>query len=279
MEPALIKSYLPGTALEPYVRKYQVYRFSFEKDAELPVKFHTPRPEHTMTFYVREPQKFSSIDLGIVNTYPQCIINGMHNIPLNRYGSHDFCAIKVVLQPTTLSRLKIVKVKELNNTYVNAEDCFGSGLSILCEQLYGMDEIGKMIEAIESFLIQVFDKRCKTTEPIDKVCQLMIRQDDYASLNWLANQACLSARQFIRRFEEHVGVSPKLFQKIVRLDRAYRFKNAHPDKDWLYIALACGYYDYQHLVKDFKSLVNHTPTEFYKIEKASQEKFFGLYEG
>jgi len=70
-----------------------------------------------------------------------------------------------------------------------------------------------------------------------------------------------------------------MFQKIVRFDRAYRLRNSNPKTDWLYIALACGYYDYQHLVKDFKTFVNLTPTAFYEIEQASPERFFALHDG
>jgi len=203
----------------------------------------------------------------------------MYTIPLNRYGGHDFCAIKVVLQPTTLSRLRIIQVKELSNTYINAEDCLGGHISILCEQLFQMNDIGKMIGVIEYYLLQLVTKRCKALEPIDKVTQLIVKLEKDASLDWLASQSCLSVRQFIRRFEEYIGVSPKMFQKIVRFDRAYRLRNSNPKTDWLYIALACGYYDYQHLVKDFKTFVNLTPTAFYEIEQASPERFFALHDG
>ena len=279
MEPVLLRRISPCIALQNYVRKYQVYRFSFEKDIVPPIKFHTPRPEHSITFYVRDPQKFSPINSETVSIYPRCVINGMYTIPLKRYGNHDFCAIKVVLQPTTLSRLRIIRVKELNDSHINAEDCLGIPLSILCEQLIQMDAIGKMIDAIEYYLIRLIEQRCKAVEPIDKVSQFIIKQDKDASLDWLASQSCLSIRQFIRRFEEHIGVSAKTFQKLVRFDRAYRLKNNQPDNDWLYIALACGYYDYQHLVKDFKTFVNLTPNAFYEIEKASPERVFALHEG
>jgi AraC-like DNA-binding protein len=279
MEPVLLTDILPCAALQNYVRKYQVYRFSFEKSSVPPVKFHTPRPEHSITFYVRDAQKFSPINSSRVSTYPQCVINGIYTFPINRYGGYDFCAIKVVLQPTTLSRLKVIQVKQLNNNYINAEDCLGKEVSFLCEQLFMMNDLKDMIGSIERFLIQLINKSCKSLEPIDKTSQLIVKHEGNISLNWLAAQSCLSVRQFIRRFEEHIGVSPKMFQKIIRLDRAYRLKNNNSTNDWLCIALASGYYDYQHLVKDFKEFIHLTPTAFYEIEKASPERTFSLHEG
>ena len=279
MEPILLRDFIPCAALQSFVRKYQVFRFTFEKNISPPIKFHTPRPEHSITFYVRDPQKFSHVNSCDIRTYSQCVINGVYTVPLNRHGGHDFCAIKVVLQPTTLSRLNILSVKELNNNYVNTEECLGKHISLLCEQLIQMTELKKMIDTIECFLIQLLHKKCKPLEAIDKASQYLIQQERDVPLNWLANQSCLSVRQFIRRFEKQVGVSPKTFQKLVRFDRAYRLKNNDPNKDWLYIALACGYYDYQHLAKDFKKFTQLTPPAFYEIERTSPERSFALHEG
>jgi transcriptional regulator GlxA family with amidase domain len=89
----------------------------------------------------------------------------------------------------------------------------------------------------------------------------------------------LSVRQFIRKFEERTGVSPKTFDRIVRFDRAYRLKNNRPDLDWLSIALYSDYYDYQHLAKDYKDFTNSTPVGFYDIDLKAPERTFGLHFG
>ena len=278
MQPVLFKDIYPCINLQEYVRKYQVIKFVFDTDVVPPVKFHTPRPEHSITFYTRDLQRFSHINSDNVVTYPHCVVNGIHTGPLKRYGGHDFLAIKVVLQPTTLSRLRVTEVKQITDTFIDAEDCLGKGLSILHEKLFIMSELKDMIDAIEDFLLHLIKERCKQTEPIDEASMYLVRQENMVSIDWLANQSCLSVRQFIRRFEEQVGVRPKLFQKINRFDRAYRLKNNHPHLDWLYIALACGYYDYQHLAKDFKEFTGLTPTAFYEIEKASPERIFAIHE-
>ena len=278
MQPVLLKDIYPCVALQEYVRKYQVFKFTFERDTIPPVKFHAPRPEHSITFYVRDLQKFSQINSDTTTTYPPCVIKGLYTIPLYRYGGYDFWAIKVILQPTTLSRLKIIKVNELTNRFINAEDYFGKYVSLLCEQLMRMNELKSMIPAIESFLIHLIAKRCKKAEPIDEASNFILDQDGSRLLGGLASQSCLSTRQFIRKFEEKVGVSPKMFQKIIRFDKAFRLKNNQPGLDWLSIALACGYYDYQHLVKDFQAFTSLTPPAFYEIEKASPERTFALHE-
>ena len=55
-------------------------------------------------------------------------------------------------------------------------------------------------------------------------------------------------------------------------------KNRHPERDWLTIALHCGYYDYQHLAKDYKEFTGYTPSAFADIENNAPERSFGEIE-
>jgi transcriptional regulator GlxA family with amidase domain len=75
----------------------------------------------------------------------------------------------------------------------------------------------------------------------------------------LAHEACLSVSQLERRFVQQLGVGPKLYTRIGRFSRAHALKQARPELDWLHVAVACGYYDYQHLVKDFRQFAHATP--------------------
>jgi transcriptional regulator GlxA family with amidase domain len=93
------------------------------------------------------------------------------------------------------------------------------------------------------------------------------------SLEKMAGDACLSISQFERRFRQQMGISPKLFLRINRFYKAYQLKEQNPDKDWLSIALHTGYYDYQHLVKDFQQFSYSTPQSLLLAQANAPEKF------
>jgi len=279
MKEALLKDIPPRPDLQEYVRKYQVFRFVFENDTAPPPKLHAPRPEHCITFYVREFQSFSYCGTKEIITYPRCVINGIYNMPIYRYGGQDFWAIKVILQPTVLYHLIGIHVQKLTNTFLDAEEVWGSTVRLICEQLNCSTDLNEMLNVIESFIEDLVKKSIKPLHPIDKASQYMLQVEDYSSLVCIADQSCLSVRQFIRKFEERIGINPKMFNRIIRFERAFRLKNNQPHLDWLYIALATGYYDYQHLAKDFKAFTHLTPTAFYECEKKAPERTFGLHEG
>jgi AraC-like DNA-binding protein len=278
MRTSLLKDILPSENLQEYVRKYQVFRFLFDAPTSPPVKFHAPRPEHCITFYIRDAQKFSYLNSPIIYTYPSCVINGMYTVPIHRYGGNDFWAIKVVLQPSVLFQIINLPLSQITNNYINAEEVWGNKIRFVCEQLNTLDTVDEMVCIIETFLKQVLRNKIKETHPIDKVSNYLLNIENGASLDWLASQSCLSLRQFIRKFKERNGISAKTFQRIIRFDKAFRMKNSHPQLDWPSIAIGCDYYDYQHLVKDFNEFTHLKPTAFYELEKTSPERSFGLVE-
>ena len=278
MKEILLKDISPRPFLKEYVRKYQVFRFMFDKGIIPPPKFHTPRPEHCLTFYIRDSQKFSFPNSDIILTYPQCVINGIYTVPIFRYGGNDFLAIKVVLQPTALFCLTGMPMEKLTNKFINAEEFFGNEIRLTCERLQAMQTLNEMVELIENLLEILFKKTVRQSHAIDKVSRLILCQEDNISLDTLAGLSCLSLRQFIRKFEERIGVSAKMFSRICHFDRTYRLKNIRQHSNWFDIAIACGYYDYQHLVKDYKEFTTFTPAAFFEQEKKSPERTFGLYE-
>ncbi|MBL8175385.1 MAG: AraC family transcriptional regulator [Bryobacterales bacterium] len=66
----------------------------------------------------------------------------------------------------------------------------------------------------------------------------------------------LSARQYRRRFEAAVGIPPKLFARIARFQRSLQVMGRLPQAD---VALACGYYDQAHLIRDWREFAGVTP--------------------
>lgn len=203
----------------------------------------------------------------------------MHNQTIVRNCSHDFLTIKVVFQPCALYRLTGIPAHELVTNFYDAEAIFGKELIALNERLCSTDNLGEMLQHIELCLEKAILTNAKSKHSIDIITHRMLDEQPLGSLDTLARMSSLSVRQFIRKFEERIGVSPKTFDRIIRFDKAYRLKNNQPDLDWLSIALLSGYYDYQHLAKDYKDFTNMTPVGFYDIDLQAPERAFGLHFG
>jgi AraC-like DNA-binding protein len=78
----------------------------------------------------------------------------------------------------------------------------------------------------------------------------------------------LGRRQFERRFRDAVGLSPKRFANVLRLRSVFDVLQANPRADWTEAALAAGYFDQSHLIRDFRRFVGCTPAQFVAAQTA-----------
>jgi len=266
---------LPSPALREYVRLYQIVGFEFKDALTVPSKPYWPRPENYLTFYPRDLERVSYLDGDQPQDKPRSTIIGQPCIVTHRQVGRDFLAFQVVFQAGALFRLSRIPANELTNSFVDAEAVFSGEIKLVNERLSSTDNHLEMVAIVEDFLWYLIRGATYQRHPVDEAGHFLLQNPRNVSLDWLADQTCVSRRQFYRQFVERMGVSPKCYSRIVQFDNAVKLKNAQPHKDWLSIALELGYYDYQHLVRDFKEFTGLTPTAFYLQDSKAPERTFG----
>lgn len=75
----------------------------------------------------------------------------------------------------------------------------------------------------------------------------------------LARESGLGPRRLERAFADAVGIRPKLFARIVRLNEAIRRLAPEERAAAVEVALDAGYFDQAHLLRDFRTLAGRTP--------------------
>jgi methylphosphotriester-DNA--protein-cysteine methyltransferase len=71
-------------------------------------------------------------------------------------------------------------------------------------------------------------------------------------------------QNFQRRFSEYVGISPKLYARIVRFELVLKAKAAAPNMTWMNASHQVGYHDQMHMVHDFREFSADTPTGIFR---------------
>lgn len=236
-----------------------------------------PRPEQCIVFYPRGFEVTEQLYTGTRVHRPRSVVCGQFTQRINRYvGGPEFLMIEVDLQPGVLHRLTGVPFKELANKNIDAEAFFGAELRRVNERLGSADSYTEMIALVEAFFHHLVQRQRGDFIAVDGVLRTMAHDPDSLTVDDLARGAYLSQRQLERRFDERVGISPKTFLRICRFNQSYWMHLKHPHLDWLHIALACGYHDYQHLVRDYKDFAAATPKSFFSEERNAPGRVLGL---
>lgn len=268
----------PHPALLPFVKEYILIHFNFEAiTGPRPARLLEARAEQSLIFYPAGRFTKLSPDHNKRLLIPPSVIQGQLVSSWYHHYPENFKLLKIVFQPGGLFHL----LGQLPTTYftdavIDAEDVLGRETYQILQQLMDTQQYDPMIRTIEAFLLTTFRKLRLRIEPIDRINSLVKKPVFPLSLDYLASQACLSVRQFERKFKQRNGVSPKLFLRIARFNQAFALKQRDPTLDWLSIALSCGYGDYQHMVKDFKQFAGVTPPDLLEAQTRAPEKVLGL---
>jgi AraC-like DNA-binding protein len=102
----------------------------------------------------------------------------------------------------------------------------------------------------------------ETPDAVSHRAEILVRQaSGRTRIDALAGDLNISARRLERHFLAHVGMTPKLFSRLVRFDRAVRDLNRRGTTSWSQFALAHGYTDQAHFINEFREFAGVTPTE------------------
>lgn len=91
----------------------------------------------------------------------------------------------------------------------------------------------------------------------------------------LAADCAYSLRQFERRFKQRIGVSPKMFARILRFEALLNSLIHEPAVPFADAAARLGYHDQAHVIHEFKTWAGCTPTAF--IARAKQRGLRGPF--
>lgn len=254
----IFREVLPDPILAPLVDNVRLVNFSA---IDVGVKPYPARIEHALVFFARGFIKSHNLASGEKRKISRNALLGQQVGRLN-FETHcedDFLMIEVIFKPGGLHRLLGLPLHELTNQYIDAEDLLGNRVQQVNDLIANADNYDDMIKYAEHFLISLSKKVDTKFNGVDELARLMLEQPLGYSLDWLADQANLSPRQFERKFVAHAGIGPKLFTRINRFFRALQYKESHPGTDWLTVALLYGYTDYYHLCKDCKQFTHVTP--------------------
>ena len=88
----------------------------------------------------------------------------------------------------------------------------------------------------------------------------------------VARQVGLSQRRFIAVFKQEVGITPKLFSRVRRFQRALVLIRRNAVPNWPALALECGYCDQSHMIRDFVAFSGFSPAEYFSRQRAFAEQ-------
>ena len=165
----------------------------------------------------------------------------------------------IFFQPAGFSVLFGLPLSAVSNQFDDAT-AIDPGFRFLWNRLGEVKAFAARVGIVEQYLLRRVAAGTASGDGIAAIANYLFRRRGAIKISKLAQLHGLGLRQFERRFEQGVGISPKVFARVARFQAALDAKLAFPTRSWLDIAHSFGYYDQMHMVHDFESLGRNTPT-------------------
>jgi AraC-like DNA-binding protein len=244
----------PAEELKTFVRKY------VHLEAETP-RLIWPIPARSIgciEFTFGVPYRIRHVDRPRLEiTGPAMLIGAKthQRIQLELQGHTE--TFTILFQPTGVQTVFALPGDVLVDEHYDAAAVLGSRVSKLREMLGEAGSFEERVQIANAFFRAMPAPVLKGRE-MDCLIREMIANEGCIRVEDLAHQAGLSMRQFERRFTTVLGITPKVYARILRFEAALHRKSV-TGRNWTTIAHDLEYHDQMHMIHDFESLSGQRP--------------------
>ena len=250
----------PSFALRPFV---WIYGHTEGIIPDEPMTVPLPaRPKQVLMFFFRDRYDVYLHDTGRCETSPHSIVVGpqtFYRLDLSVAGTVD--AFTIHFQPAGFHHLYGTPMFEVANQSYDADGVIGVEVSTLRQRLSSVSTFEERIHIAEEYLLR-WVRASGCLDRVAREANRLFASHGMSTVASMAARAELTERQFERRFLAQVGVSPKLYSRVIRFSAALDRKLASPDTPWTDIAHDLCYHDQMHMVHDFRDLAGDSPSQF-----------------
>ncbi len=177
-------------------------------------------------------------------------------LSIMNFSSGPFTTLQTVLKPHALKTLLGLDASTLTNGSTALDRLASDGLNM---QLIEASTDRERVALLADFLTA----KLKSGYPRDTLVEeslVLIQQNiSFITLKHLLERLGLSERQFEKRFRETVGISPKLYIRIKRVNEAMRLIDTGSYERLTDVAHALNFYDQSHFIRDIRMFSDIAP--------------------
>jgi len=249
----LTNSFAPPPAIDAYVSSILVIQHPDKaKNFELPL-FANGSP--TIVFH-DAPSVSGTASLSNLSLYGQTVA------PTRLVFNDAFTMIAYFLHPHALLSLFKLEAQELADIYIGEDNWLEASAVRLEARLLNEKDTNGRLQLLNDFIFA----RSRSNQPdrrkVAFATEAIKRNPRSDSLSYLKSALNITERSLQRLFEANVGISPRMYQRIMQFHMAFQQLNRYDFSNLTDLAFENGFADQSHFIRVFKEFTGLTPTQY-----------------
>ena len=261
MSPGMLLRRPPPPALAPFVESLWYLDDTRGDHHDRPARERAlPTGSTNLVFRLSsEPVRvFAGMEDGVGAIFGHAVISGVRSSYYVRDTRHPSCSVGAHFRPGGATALLGVPSEELAGRHAALEDLWGRSASSARERMLDEQAPWKRLALLEELLLA----RVARSEPLHPAVSRALERlgsPRPCSIEDLSRETGHSHRHLIELFHRAVGLTPKVYARIRRFQRAIERAARGRSAGWAEVALECGFYDQSHLTREFQAFAGLPP--------------------
>jgi AraC-like DNA-binding protein len=248
----------PMAPLRPYVHRYAGW---FEHMAAPLVRRELPTEIAPLIIGFNAPVRLYDLDDPGASRDLTSFVTGAYDVAQLVGSAGPSGGVQVDFTLMGMRRLLGRPLDELKNRAVAIEDVLGPRGREMPEQLQELDTWDARFELLDTVLAPRVLSSHRIASGVLCTWDRLTVTRGQTRIQAIVDDVGWSQKHLIARFRKEIGLSPKVFARLLRFSRAVRIIKLGRAARLADLALRCGYYDQAHLVRDVRQFAGITPGE------------------
>lgn len=254
-----LKEYHPSPGLTPFVDRYSSGVFNTKGESNKSYKI---IPNGCLELIIHLKELYCKLPTGHCLAYtPDYMLIGMFSRTYQVHFSEKVPIFSIRFKAEALPYILQIQGGEVFERYGDIEAVLENEFIEFCHRIREDENTNARIIRTENFLRGILTKQNPQENYVTRATRI-IGNSPVHSVQEISSKVNISQRQLERKFRELIGVSPKQYLRLTRINKVMQLLEQNQHLTLTDIAYYCGFFDQAHFIKDFKHITGHTPTSF-----------------
>lgn len=256
-----IKEYEPSEQLHPFVEFFWEGKFNLNGATTLYQKV-VPNGFVELVIHPSDSHCYLPIKEGWSSS-PDYTIIGLYTRPYEVQFPEYVNVFGIRFKPEGIYNLFGIPASVFSDRYEDMELVLGREFKEYCSKLRETPDLATRLDLTTNYLLKKLDENSPELTYVNRAAEMIRRSEGFNQIDELPDKVYISLRQLEREFNKKIGITPKRYMRIARLNEVHR-KLEKEELELTKVAFDCGYADQAHFIRDFKSIMGVIPTLFTK---------------
>jgi len=202
-------------------------------------------------FYENDEGRKNHLDAGTV-------VIGLHDCVFRLYPSQQQKHFVITLKQGVLPKILNIPMHEINDQVTDLQYFIKSEEDVI-ERLLLTNNVTEQIEIVEEWLTKKLRSIILYRDITSCAVSDIISHGGNVKIEELCRNYGVNKKYMERKFRESIGISPKKYSELVKLNTVIDLIISSYEKQWREISTAAGFNDYSHLGKHINKFTKQSP--------------------